>query len=237
MLELNCLILGQDTHRIFPVKIEGAETVGTLKEMIKEKNEHALHNVDANSLRLWKVSIPVGEKLEEKVNDKGFVLHDKDELRSLELSGIFLDPPLRNHLHIIACTPSDTISTRVSADPEQLLKLNCHVVGEGVESMFVITIKSSSSVYDLKKAIQKERYDQFQGIPTAKLGLWKASIAMDENFATVIHNLSLPSDQLSALDELSKVFLDQPPPREQLHILVTGQRSCFVPQSHSHGGM
>ncbi|KAI9463375.1 hypothetical protein F5148DRAFT_1377038, partial [Russula earlei] len=174
MLKLNCLVLGQNSHRIFQVKTEGEETVSTLKEMIKEKNKPELDGLAANSLRLWKVSILMDGKLREKAKDKRF------------------HPPLRDHLHIIACTPSDTISTRVSADPEQLLKLNCHIVGEGVESMFVITIKSSSTVYDLKKAIQQERSVLFRGLDAAKLGLWKASIAIDENFATVIHNLSLP---------------------------------------------
>ncbi|KAI9450975.1 hypothetical protein F5148DRAFT_1019416, partial [Russula earlei] len=191
MLKLNCLILGQDIHRIFQVKIEGEETVSTLKEMIKEDNANDLARIDADSLRLWKVSIPIDKKLKEKYKDKGFVLDDDDELLSLELSGIFLDPPLRDHLHIIARTP-DTISTRVSAAPEQLLELNCLIVGEGVESMFVITIEPSSTVYDLKKAIQQERSVLFRGLDAAKLGLWKASIAIDENFATAIHNLGLP---------------------------------------------
>ncbi|KAI9507106.1 hypothetical protein F5148DRAFT_981882, partial [Russula earlei] len=65
-------------------------------------------------------------------------------------------------------------------------KLNCFVHGEGAESMFVITIKLSSDVYDLKKAIRQERGVLFQGIDVAQLCLWKASIPIDDTLDRAI---------------------------------------------------
>lgn len=57
-LELNCWVLSDDDdpRRIFPVKIAKNETIGTLKEVIKDKNKHAFEHIDAYSLDLWQVS-------------------------------------------------------------------------------------------------------------------------------------------------------------------------------------
>ena len=57
-LELNCWVLsdGYDPRRIFPVKIAKNETVGTLREAIKEKKKPAFDHLTADSLDLWQVS-------------------------------------------------------------------------------------------------------------------------------------------------------------------------------------
>ncbi|OAX42494.1 hypothetical protein K503DRAFT_766761 [Rhizopogon vinicolor AM-OR11-026] len=36
-LSLNCWLVGNDPHNIFPVKIQSSVSVGTSKEVIKEK--------------------------------------------------------------------------------------------------------------------------------------------------------------------------------------------------------
>ena len=56
LINLNCLILGDDTSNIFKVQIASTATVGALKAAIKEKRENAFRNVDANALQLWRVS-------------------------------------------------------------------------------------------------------------------------------------------------------------------------------------
>ena len=58
MLVLNCLVLGETPQNTFPVEINAAKNVSTLKEFIKEQNKHAFQHIDANTLMLWKVSIP-----------------------------------------------------------------------------------------------------------------------------------------------------------------------------------
>ena len=40
--KINCLVLGETQQRIFPVKIDATENVGTLKQLIKEEEKHDL---------------------------------------------------------------------------------------------------------------------------------------------------------------------------------------------------
>ena len=56
VLELNCWILGDDSRRVFPVKISSSETVGYLKKAIKDEKKPKLDAITADSLDLWKVS-------------------------------------------------------------------------------------------------------------------------------------------------------------------------------------
>jgi len=53
-LELNCWVVGNEPYRIFPVKIQSSESVGTLKEEIKKKNPDI--HCPADTLIVWKVS-------------------------------------------------------------------------------------------------------------------------------------------------------------------------------------
>ena len=57
VLQLSCWLVGNDTTQVFQVKIANTESVGTLKEVIKDKI--TLQHADPDSLRLWKDSIPV----------------------------------------------------------------------------------------------------------------------------------------------------------------------------------
>ncbi|KAF8325081.1 uncharacterized protein EI90DRAFT_3019264 [Cantharellus anzutake] len=66
VLELYCLIRGDGANHIFPAKIASTESVGTLKEIVREKNKFALEHMDAKTLTLWKVSIPVDDSLKEE---------------------------------------------------------------------------------------------------------------------------------------------------------------------------
>jgi hypothetical protein len=49
-IHLNCWVEGDYSEHVFPVKIDGTETVGTLKEVIREKKKR-----DTDSLELFKV--------------------------------------------------------------------------------------------------------------------------------------------------------------------------------------
>jgi hypothetical protein len=60
-LELNCFVLGDDPNRVFPIKIDSTESVGTLKKVIKDKKKPDFDQVPADALKVWKVSIPVDE--------------------------------------------------------------------------------------------------------------------------------------------------------------------------------
>jgi hypothetical protein len=55
-LELFCWVQGDPHDQAFAVKIAGTERVGALKKAIKEEKKVAFVQVDANNLKLWKVS-------------------------------------------------------------------------------------------------------------------------------------------------------------------------------------
>lgn len=104
ILELNCFVQGDDASQVFPVKIANNKLVSALKEAIKDKKKPALDHVDADSLKLWKVSIPVNDGFKENVSN--IELRDKEALSPVqELSDIFSGVPTRKHVHIIVHAP------------------------------------------------------------------------------------------------------------------------------------
>ena len=60
-LSLNCLVLGDESEKMFTVKIENTENVSILKDLIKEKNPSSLGNIDVKNIDLWQVSFPMDE--------------------------------------------------------------------------------------------------------------------------------------------------------------------------------
>jgi hypothetical protein len=57
--DLNCLVYGDDPGCIFNIKIAPTESVSDLKDLVKEKNKSRFGDVDADLLRVWKVSDPM----------------------------------------------------------------------------------------------------------------------------------------------------------------------------------
>jgi hypothetical protein len=101
-LELNCVVFGNhhDAGKIFSVEIRNTKPISALKDAIKDKQQLALRDVDANALRLWKVSVPVDDDFTENVQQLD--LKDKDSLSSVgRLSSCFSDNLVDGHVHII----------------------------------------------------------------------------------------------------------------------------------------
>jgi hypothetical protein len=104
ILELNCFVHDDDPRHVFPVKIARTESVGTLKRSIKDDNPESFRDVDARSLVLWKVSIPVNDGFKENV--RKVELRDEDALSPVDrLSKVFLGQPEDGDLHIIVRSP------------------------------------------------------------------------------------------------------------------------------------
>jgi hypothetical protein len=102
ILELNCFIQGDDPSHIFPIKIARTESVGTLKEFIKTKKV-TLEHVDADSLRLWDISIPYDNTFKETLRKVELI--DEKQLSAFDnLASIFPNLPA-NSLHIIVKPP------------------------------------------------------------------------------------------------------------------------------------
>jgi hypothetical protein len=103
-INLNCWTHGEDLGHIFPVEIAATKTVGALKNAIKEKKRPAFDHVPAYTLKLWKVTIPADEDLED--NLKKLNLDDLRPLSPLaKLSTIFAGQSVDDHLDIIVGVP------------------------------------------------------------------------------------------------------------------------------------
>ena len=103
-LNLNCLVLNNDTSHIFPIEIMESKTVGTLRKAIKDEKRPAFDHVPTDALLLWKVSIPVNRNLTENLSKLLFV--DEGSLLPVErLSKVFADQPEDEHLHIVVQVP------------------------------------------------------------------------------------------------------------------------------------
>ena len=66
-LQLSCLVLGDDSSQMFKVWIPETADVGDLKKLIKQEKANTFRNVDANDLNLHDVSLPIDDKLDEKL--------------------------------------------------------------------------------------------------------------------------------------------------------------------------
>jgi hypothetical protein len=103
-LKLNCWVLGEDSTRIFPVKIDHNEDVGGLKKAIKEEKV-AFDRIDADSLEVWNVSIPINEDTNVEAQVKNLRLHEKKSLWGLKkLLRIFRDLD-EETLHVVVKAP------------------------------------------------------------------------------------------------------------------------------------
>ncbi|KAF0407948.1 reverse transcriptase [Gigaspora margarita] len=63
-LTLNCFVVGDNPHEnTFPIvfNIKDVNTIGLLRELIKEKQPQTFAKVDSRELKLWKVNIPFNE--------------------------------------------------------------------------------------------------------------------------------------------------------------------------------
>jgi hypothetical protein len=58
MLSLFCWVQGDEPDRAFKVTIDGSESVSDLKKMIKSDKEPEFNDFAADSLKIWKVSVP-----------------------------------------------------------------------------------------------------------------------------------------------------------------------------------
>jgi len=83
-LRLNCWVLGEDSTRIFPVEIDRDKDVGALKKAIKEEKKKAFDHIDADSLEVWKVCIPIDEDTNLQAQVNGLRLHEKKPLWALK---------------------------------------------------------------------------------------------------------------------------------------------------------
>ena len=106
-VELNCFVYGDTpaVERIFPIVIARSRTVGTLKNLIKERKHPEFAHIAADRLILWNVSIPLDKNADNAL--KQLVLRDQKKLfPTKRLSSYFPDEPAKEHIHVVIQPPS-----------------------------------------------------------------------------------------------------------------------------------
>jgi Crinkler effector protein N-terminal domain len=104
-LSLNCLLLGDDPSRGITIEIQATKTVAILKEAIWKKKLNRFKHVDADTLILWKVSIPTDGNLAQKLAEFDAVEKELLEKPSTKLLNAFPEPLEDEHIHIIVRRP------------------------------------------------------------------------------------------------------------------------------------
>src|SRR4051812_45059226 len=104
-LSLNCWVLGEDTENVFPVKISRTETVGVLKDTIKDKKRPLFDHVTADSLVLWKLSIPATDfeqRAEHIARPKDIeALERSEKLKAVKKLSAYFESPPDEYIHVI----------------------------------------------------------------------------------------------------------------------------------------
>ena len=220
---LVCYLRGDDYTRVLEVKIGGEESVAALKEAIKEKTRPDFDDIRADSLVLWKVSVPFNPSLPEDVERLNLIV--ENSLQPLDiLQDVFPSGLVRKSVHIVVDRPLagefptptwQCIPTFVVSRLAESRQLNCLVCGDPVGRIFTIEIAANKNVAALKKAIKEEKH-AFAQVDADAIEIWKISIRGDKDN---LEQLAIPAfDPLSPLQKLSEVFTSLSP--THVHVLV-----------------
>ena len=101
-ITLLCLVKGNKTANAFAVDIDSGKLVSHLKDAIKAKKQNDFAGIDADRLKLWKVSIP-GDQDDQLRN---LILQDSDELLAInDIGDYWPTSPPKKHIHVIVKLP------------------------------------------------------------------------------------------------------------------------------------
>src|SRR3954454_21335166 len=115
-ITLLCLVKGNTLANAFPVDINKDQLVGHLKKVIKAEKQNDFAGVDADRLKLWKVSIP-GDQDDPLSN---LSLEDGEELLAInEIGDYWTEKPPKKHIHVIVSPPE---ATATSSREQELLE-------------------------------------------------------------------------------------------------------------------
>src|SRR5437764_643483 len=101
-ITLFCLVKGNTTANAFEVDIEKDKSISHLKKVIKAEKQNDFAGVDADRLKLWKVTIP-GDHDDQLRN---LILQDGDELLAInDIGDYWPTSPPKKHIHVIVKLP------------------------------------------------------------------------------------------------------------------------------------
>jgi hypothetical protein len=100
ILTLLCYVRGDSVNKVFAVKIDNRQLVLELKDAIKEATKVTFRDINARSLVLWKLFLPVNQSL--RVNVENLNPPNEDALLpNAILSEIFPDELDMRTIHIL----------------------------------------------------------------------------------------------------------------------------------------
>jgi hypothetical protein len=106
------------------------------------------------------------------------------------------------------------------SEAQEVLVLNCFVLGDGINNTFPVEIARTKSVGILKEAIKTKKSPKFDYIPADQLVLWRVDITCDRSLQETIHDLGLTDEGcLLPVKRLSDSFVHLPDP-ENVHIVM-----------------
>ncbi|KAI7819293.1 hypothetical protein BC939DRAFT_505810 [Gamsiella multidivaricata] len=101
-----CLVEEDPAAKAFSFKnIPSSDTIDDLRKRIKAEKANDFHDIDANNLTLWRVSVPLTDD-EEELPIILDTLNEKKKLRpTTRLSKVFTEEPSEEVIHIIVQLP------------------------------------------------------------------------------------------------------------------------------------
>jgi hypothetical protein len=108
MLELNCIVFGDDSDHTFVIEIDGTKAVGSLTREIWGLKPHDLQRIDIDDLGVYKVSFARDDGLDAQLKCRPehdpqngvYLLSDPGK----RLGEVFGDP-IKTYLHVIVVPP------------------------------------------------------------------------------------------------------------------------------------
>jgi hypothetical protein len=100
-MELNCLVLGDETSRIFQVELVPTQSISELREEIKVTKKPAFDHVVADSIILWEVFqvVPIDENCKHNIASLCLVEEGALRLPTKKLTAVF--SPVPDYIHVV----------------------------------------------------------------------------------------------------------------------------------------
>ncbi|PVF90964.1 hypothetical protein CPB86DRAFT_477979 [Serendipita vermifera] len=102
---INCLLKLGDDISVLQIKIASNESVAALKDWIKEKKPNGLNNIDADTLKLYRIDMIYDKNLVDNVNRKMAENPAELDNPTMDLSEIFSETPKKKMVHILVKAP------------------------------------------------------------------------------------------------------------------------------------
>ncbi|GES99318.1 hypothetical protein GLOIN_2v1878727 [Rhizophagus clarus] len=194
-ITLLCLVKGNTTANVFAIDIDSGKLVSHLKKVIKAEKQNDFAGLDADKLRLWKVSIPAKQPSAQLTAVSKISVNIKDELGGVELSPVDdisehfdngSNKPIKKNLHIIVEPPIERKEVHCSAK-----------YGRFSKKSFQWTVtREMVTLYSLKKRV----YEYFtfpDGTEPEHLVISRVISGMSRRISKPKSNLSSPNQEKS----------------------------------------